>query len=128
MAKFKCNLCGFESEDAVVFASHILSAHTEIGETKAVEKPTTKALPEPYECEICGAKFTTPELLEEHYWKVHSEEMKQIEKELAEQGIIPPEAMSEEEKEILEELKSDENVGKRPKQSRRTKKESAEEA
>jgi len=98
MARFKCNLCGFETDDAVTFASHILSAHTEIGETKAVEKPQTKAEPVYYECELCDAKFATPAELEKHYYEAHPEEMKKIEEELRKQGIIPPEGEGEAEK------------------------------
>jgi hypothetical protein len=85
MAVFKCNLCGFETSDAVVFASHILSQHTNVGETKAVETPTNKAVGQLFECELCDAKFLTPEELEEHYYSAHPEEMKQIEKELEEE-------------------------------------------
>jgi endonuclease III-like uncharacterized protein len=85
MAVLKCNLCGFESSDAVVFASHILSQHTNIGETKAVENTTNKVLGQLFECELCDAKFLTPEELEEHYYSAHPEEMKQIEKELEEE-------------------------------------------
>jgi hypothetical protein len=85
MAVFKCNLCGFETDDAVVFASHILSQHTNIGETKAVEIPTNKAVGQLFECELCDAKFLKPEELEEHYYSAHPEEMKMIEKELEEE-------------------------------------------
>jgi hypothetical protein len=85
MAVFKCNLCGFESDDAVVFASHILSQHTNVGETKAVEVPTNKAVGQLFECVLCNAKFLTPEELENHYYSAHPEEMKEIEKELEEE-------------------------------------------
>jgi hypothetical protein len=82
MAVFKCNLCGFETDDAVVFASHILSQHTNVGETKAVEIPTNKAVGQLFECELCDAKFLTPEELEKHYYEAHPKEMKEIEEEL----------------------------------------------
>ena len=82
MVKFKCNICGFESEDAVVFASHILSMHTNVGETAAVETPTNKLVGQLFECELCNAKFRTPEELEDHYYSAHPEEMKAIEEEL----------------------------------------------
>jgi hypothetical protein len=85
MAVFKCNLCGFETDDAVVFASHILSQHTNVGETKAVEIPTNKVVGQLFECELCDAKFLTPEELEEHYYSAHPKEMKEIEKELEEE-------------------------------------------
>jgi len=82
MAVFKCNLCGFESDDAVVFASHILSMHTNVGETKAVEIPINKATGNLLECELCDAKFLFPDELEKHYYEAHPEEMKAIEEEL----------------------------------------------
>jgi hypothetical protein len=85
MAVFKCNLCGFETDDAVVFASHILSQHTNVGETKAVEVPSNKVVGQLFECELCDAKFLKPEDLEKHYYEAHPEEMKQIEKELEEE-------------------------------------------
>jgi len=84
MVKFKCNLCGFETDDAITFASHILSAHTEIGSGKAVKEPQTKLKQEYYECVLCDAKFLTPEELEEHYMKEHPKEyqkaLKEVEK------------------------------------------------
>jgi len=85
MAIFKCNLCGFETDDAVTFASHILSMHTNVGESKAIETPTNKLVGNLFECELCDAKFLTPEELEKHYYEAHPEEMKAIEKELEEQ-------------------------------------------
>jgi len=85
MAVFKCNICGFETQDAIVFASHILSMHTNIAETKAVETPNNKLVGKLFECELCDAKFLTPEELEKHYYEAHPEEMKAIEKELEEE-------------------------------------------
>lgn len=83
-AKFKCNLCGFESEDAITFASHILSAHTEYGEKQAVETPQSKPKMDFWECELCSAKFLTPEELEDHYKKEHPKEYEEAVKALEE--------------------------------------------
>lgn len=94
MAKLKCNLCGFESNDAIEFAAHILSVHSEVGKTEAVEKPETKEMPEFLECVLCNAKFRTPEALEEHYKEAHPEEyqkaleeLEQIQKEQSNYGV-----------------------------------------
>jgi len=109
MAVFKCNLCGFETDDAVVFASHILSMHTNVGETKAVETPVNKATGTLLECELCDAKFLTPEELERHYYEAHPEEMKAIEEELKKEF----EKLEEEKtKKKRRKKKGEENVGR----------------
>ncbi|MFH7904068.1 MAG: C2H2-type zinc finger protein [Candidatus Aenigmatarchaeota archaeon] len=75
--KLRCNICGFESDDAVVFCSHILSMHSKVGETQAVEEAQEGMKESLLECVICDAKFATNEELEKHYKEAHPEEYKQ---------------------------------------------------
>jgi len=117
MAVFKCNLCGFETDDAVVFASHILSMHTNVGETKAVEIPVNKATGNLLECELCDAKFLFPDELEKHYYEAHPEEMKAIEKELEEEFKKLEE---EKAKKKRRKKKGEEDVGRANDESGRT--------
>lgn len=118
-AKLKCNLCGFESDDAVVFCSHILSAHSNIGETKVSEEQKEYVQQALKKCVICGSSFKDDFELAEHYKKEHPEEYKMA---LEYLGMSEDEDRENEVKEIG----ADENRGK-PKEDKRRRRKKLEE-